>query len=140
MLNHITIMGRLTARPELTTTPGGVSTTHFTLAVERDFKNKEKGERETDFIDCVAWRGTAEFITRYFDKGRMAAVTGRLQFRNYTDKDGNKRRVTEVVAESIYFADSNNAGSGNDNAEQQPSYIPPAPVYEELSDDEALPF
>lgn len=139
MLNHITIMGRLTATPELKTTPGGSSVTRFTLAVERDFKNKETGERATDFIDCIAWRGTAEFVTRFFAKGRMAAVAGRLQIRDYTDNDGNKRRVTEVVAENVYFADSNPAANTN-NVGQQAAYPPPAPQYEELSDDEDLPF
>lgn len=136
MLNHITIMGRLTATPELKTTPGGSSVTRFTLAVERDFKNKETGERAVDFIDCIAWRGTAEFVTRFFAKGRMAAVAGRLQIRDYTDNDGNKRRVAEVVAENVYFADSNTSA----NAGQQPAYPPPAPQYEELNDDEDLPF
>ena len=134
MLNNITIMGRLTARPELRTTPGGSSVTSFTLAVERDFKDKATGKREVDFIDCVAWRGTAEFITRYFDKGRMAVVSGRLQLRDYTDNAGIKKRAAEVLVESAYFADSNNAGAENTNEVQ------PAPTFEELADDEALPF
>lgn len=140
MLNTITIMGRLTATPELKTTPGGASVTNFTLAVERDFKDKETGERLTDFIDCVARRGTAEFVTRYFTKGRMAVATGRLQIRKYTDKDGNKRRISEVVAEDVYFADSNNGGAGNTDAGQPTSYTQPAPQYEALNDGEDLPF
>lgn len=145
MLNHITVMGRLTATPELKTTPGGNSVTQFTLAVDRDFKDKETGERATDFIDCVAWRGAAEFVTRHFTKGRMAVVAGRLQLRSYTDKDGNKRRAAEIVVENVYFADSGNAGNGTPNAGQQPAYTQPtytqpAPVYEELKDDEELPF
>ena len=133
MLNNITIMGRLTATPELKTTPSGTPVTSFTLAVERDFKDRETGERTADFIDCVAWRGAAEIVTRYFTKGRMAVVAGRLQIRNYTDKDNNKRRVAEVVAENIYFGDSASTGSGNSNAGQ-------APTYEEVKDDEDLPF
>lgn len=140
MLNQITIMGRLTATPELKTTPGGTSVTSFSLAVERDFKDKETGERTADFIDCVAWRGTAEFITRYFTKGRMAVVSGSLQTRQYTDKNGNNRRATEIVVEKAYFADSGNASAGNTNAGQQPAYTPPAPQFEELGDDEELPF
>jgi len=106
MLNHITIMGRLVADPELRTTPSGVSVATLRLAVDRDFKNKQTGERETDFINVVAWRATAEFISRYFTKGRMAVVEGRLQIRQYTDKEGNKRSIAEVVAENIYFGDS----------------------------------
>jgi single-strand DNA-binding protein len=140
MLNHITIMGRMTAKPELKTTPGGKFVTTFTLAVDRDFKDKETGERATDFINCVAWRGTAEFVTRFFDKGRVAVVDGRLQIREYTDKDGNNRRVAEVVADTVYFGDSNNSGAGNDNAGQQTAYTPSEPKYEELKDDEELPF
>ena len=101
MLNHITLMGRLVADPELRTTPGGVAVATFRIAVDRDFKNKQTGERETDFITIVAWRTTAEFVSRYFAKGRMAVVEGRLQIRPYTDRDGNKRNATEVVAESV---------------------------------------
>lgn len=140
MLNKIIIQGRLTASPELKTTPGGANTTRFTLAVERDFKDKETGEKITDFIDCVAWRGTAEFVHRFFSKGRMAVVVGRLQIRNWTDNEGNKRRNAEVVAESVYFGDSNNGGTGNTDAGQQPVYTQTAPGYEELSNDEDLPF
>ncbi len=110
MLNHIVIMGRLVADPELRTTPAGVAVATVRLAVDRDFKNKQTGERETDFINVVAWRQTAEFISRYFTKGRMAVVEGRLQIRPYTDRDGNKRTAAEVVAENFYFGDSRREG------------------------------
>ena len=106
MLNHITIMGRLTKDPELRRTGTGVAVTSFTLAVDRDIANKETGERETDFIDCVAWRGTGEFVGKHFHKGSMAVVSGRLQIRGWTDKEGNKRRTAEVVADNVYFGDS----------------------------------
>ena len=106
MLNHITIMGRLTRDPELRRTGSGVAVASFTLAVDRDFGKNENGERETDFIDCVAWRQTGEFVSKYFIKGRMAVVSGRLQIRSWTDKDGNKRRTAEVVADNVYFGDS----------------------------------
>lgn len=106
MLNHIVIMGRLTRDPELRRTQSGTPVASFTLAVDRDFKDKQTGERTTDFIDVVAWRTTAEFVSRYFTKGRMAVVEGRLQLRDWTDKDGNKRRSAEVIAENIYFGDS----------------------------------
>ena len=106
MLNHITIMGRLTKDPELRRTGSGVAVTSFTVAVDRDIANKESGERETDFIDCVAWRQTGEFVEKYFSKGRVAVVSGRLQIRNWTDKEGNKRRSAEVVADNVYFGDS----------------------------------
>ncbi len=114
MLNHITIMGRLTRDPELRRTGSGVAVASFTLAVDRDFGKNENGERETDFIDCVAWRQTGEFVSKYFTKGRMAVVSGRLQIRGWTDKDGNKRRTAEVVADNVYFGDSKRDGdSGN---------------------------
>ena len=106
MLNHITIMGRLTRDPELRRTGSGIAVASFTLAVDRDFSPKDGGERETDFIDCVAWRQTGEFVSKYFTKGRMAVVSGRLQIRNWNDKDGNKRRSAEVVADNVYFCDS----------------------------------
>ena len=111
MLNHITIMGRLTRDPELRRTGSGIAVASFTLAVDRDRKN-EAGEKETDFIDCTAWRGTGEFVSKYFSKGRTAVVSGRLQIRNYTDKDGNNRRAAEVVADSVYFGDSNKSTEG----------------------------
>ena len=106
MLNHITIMGRLTRDPELRRTGSGVAVASFTVAVDRDFGNRDNGEKETDFIDCVAWRQTGEFVSKYFTKGRMAVVSGRLQIRNWNDKDGNKRRSAEVVADNVYFGDS----------------------------------
>ena len=106
MLNHITVMGRLTRDVELRRTGSGTAVASFTVAVDRDIANKETNERETDFIDCVAWRGVGEFVSKYFSKGSMAVVSGRLQIRNYTDKDGNKRRAAEVVADNVYFGDS----------------------------------
>ena len=106
MLNHIVIMGRLARDPELRRTGSGVAVTSFRLAVDRDFAPKDGGERETDWIDCVAWRQTGEFVSKYFTKGRMAVVSGRLQIRNWTDKDGNKRSSAEVVADNVYFGDS----------------------------------
>ena len=109
MLNHITIMGRLTRDPELRRTGSGVAVTSFTLAVDRDYKGKD-AEKETDFIDCVAWRNTGEFVGKYFTKGRMAVVSGKLQIRGWTDKEGNKRRTAEVLAENVYFADSKLTG------------------------------
>ena len=105
MLNKIILMGRLTRDPELRRTGSGTAVASFALAVDRDFKD-QNGERETDFVDIVAWRGTAEFVCKYFTKGRMAVVEGRLQVRDWKDKDGNNRRSAEVVAESVYFGDS----------------------------------
>ena len=113
MLNHITIMGRMTKDPELRRTGSGVAVASFTLAVDRDYNPKDGAEKETDFIDCNAWRGTAEFVSKYFNKGSMAIVSGRLQIRNWTDKDGNKRRSAEVVADSVYFGDSKKSTEGN---------------------------
>ena len=112
MLNHIVIMGRLTRDPELRRTGSGIAVASFTLAVDRDFGGRDGGERETDFIDCVAWRQTGEFVSKYFTKGRMAVVSGRLQIRSWTDKDGNKRRSAEVVADNVYFGDSKRDGDG----------------------------
>ena len=138
MLNHITIMGRLTRDPELRRTGSGVPVTSFTLAVDRDFADKQSGEKETDFIDCVAWRNTAEFVDKYFSKGRMAVVSGRLQIRNWTDKDGNKRRSAEVVADNVYFGDSNkDTQSGNMGAQ---SYAQPQAFTPLEDDDSTLPF
>ena len=111
MLNHIVLMGRLTRDPELRRTGSGIAVASFSLAVDRDFgSNRETGEKETDFIDVVAWRSTAEFVSKYFTKGRMAVVSGRLQIRGWTDKDGNKRRTAEVVADNVYFGDSKREG------------------------------
>lgn len=116
MLNHITVMGRLTRDPELRRTGSGIAVASFTVAVERDFADKQSGEKETDFIDCVAWNHTGEFVSKYFSKGRMALVSGRLQIRPWADKDGNKRRTAEIVADNVYFGDSKNnvnQNSGN---------------------------
>lgn len=119
MLNQIVIMGRLTRDPELRRTGSGTAVASFTLAVDRDFSGRDGGEKETDFIDCVAWRQTGEFVSKYFAKGRVAVVSGRLQIRLWTDKDGNKRRSAEVIADSVYFGDSkkesDNGGSSYDD-------------------------
>lgn len=112
MLNHIVIMGRLARDPELRRTQSGVPVASFRLAVDRDFKDKNTGERGTDWIDVVAWRGTGEFVSRYFSRGRMAVVEGRLQMREWTDKEGNRRTTAEVVADSVYFGDSKRDGDG----------------------------
>jgi single-strand DNA-binding protein len=115
-LNHITIMGRLCADPVYRTTGSGISVANFSVAVDRDFSGKDGGEKETDFIDCTAWRKTAEFVTKYFTKGRMIVVSGRLQINSYTDKDGNKRRNAVVVADNCYFGDSKrDEGSSNNS-------------------------
>ena len=111
MLNHITIMGRLVADPELRTTQNGIPVTSFRIAVERNYAGQD-GERETDFFDVTAWRGTAEIVCEYFAKGRMAVVEGRLQLRDWTDREGGKRRSAEVVADNIYFGDSKRDGEG----------------------------
>ena len=113
MLNKIILMGRLTRDPELRTTQNGTKVASFALAVERDYKD-QSGEKETDFIDVVAWRSTAEFVSKYFTKGRMAVVEGRLQIRDWTDKDGGKRRSAEVVAENVYFGDSKKSEAAPD--------------------------
>ncbi len=113
MLNHITIMGRLTRDPELRRTGSGIAVASFTVAVDRDFGGRDGGERETDFIDCVAWRQTGEFVSKYFTKGSMIVVSGRLQIRNWNDKDGNKRRSAEVVADNVYFGESKRSSEGN---------------------------
>lgn len=114
MLNHVTLMGRLVADPNLKQTPSGLSVANFRLAVDRDFADKATGEREADFIDIVAWRGTADFVQKYFSKGRMAVVSGRIQSRRYTDKDGNNRTAVEVVADNVYFGDSKKSGGNQD--------------------------
>ena len=113
MLNHITIVGRLTRDPELRRTGSGIAVASFTVAVDRDFGGRDGGEKETDFIDCVAWRQTGEFVSKYFTKGRMIVVSGRLQIRSWTDKDGNKRRTAEVVADNCYFGDSKRDDQGS---------------------------
>lgn len=113
MLNHITIMGRLTRDPELRRTGSGIAVASFSVAVERDFGSRDGGEKETDFIDCVAWRQTGEFVSKYFSKGSMIVVSGRLQIRNWNDKEGNKRRSAEVVAENVYFGESKRSSENN---------------------------
>ena len=118
MLNHITIMGRMTRDPELRRTGSGIAVASFTLAVDRDRRN-ESGERRTDFIDCNAWRNTGEFVSKYFSKGSMAIVSGRLEIREWTDKEGNKRRSAEVVADSVYFGDSKKSSEGNSTYQSQ---------------------
>lgn len=134
MLNRIILMGRLTRDPELRRTGSGTAVTSFSLAVDRDFKS-QSGEKETDFIDVVAWRNTAEFVSKYFSKGRMAVVEGRLQLRDWTDKDGNKRRTAEIVADSVYFGDSKRDGGDN------PDYAPASSGgFAEIEDDGNLPF
>ena len=145
MLNHIVIMGRLTRDPELRRTGSGVAVASFTVAVDRDFGGRDGGEKETDFIDCVAWRQTGEFVSKYFTKGRMIVVSGRLQIRSWTDKDGNKRRTAEVVADNCYFGDSkrdeggssyggnayggNSFGSNSYGGNNYGGYNAPAPSY-----------
>ena len=155
MLNHIVIMGRLTRDPELRRTGSGIAVASFTVAVDRDFGGRDGGEKETDFIDCVAWRQTGEFVSKYFTKGSMIVVSGRLQVRGWTDKDGNKRRTAEIVADNVYFgeskrsSDSSNASYGSNAyaAPAAPAYgsyaAPAAPAsdFAMLSDDDAqLPF
>ena len=142
MLNHIVLMGRLTRDPELRHTQSGLPVVGFTLAVDRDF-SREGSEKQTDFIDVTAWRGTAEFVAKWFQKGRMAVVSGRLQTRKYTDRDGNNRTAFEVVADNVYF------GEGKRDGDSGPRYSAPsgaytAPVsgsdFEESDDDGDLPF
>ena len=124
MLNHIVLMGRLTRDPELRRTQNGIAVASFSLAVDRDFGSRDGGEKQTDFIDIVAWRYTAEFVSKYFSKGRMAVVSGRLQIRDWTDKEGGKRRSAEVVADNVYFGDSKRDGapSGNTGYSGNSSY------------------
>ena len=133
MLNYITVMGRLTHDPELRRTPAGVPVASFSIACDRDFKDKATGERTTDFIDIVAWRSTGEFVSKYFTKGRMAVVSGRLQMRDWTDKEGNKRRSAEIVAENVYFGDSKS------REEQEPPASAGGPVEAAGSDSFGLP-
>ncbi len=141
MLNHITIMGRLTRDPELRRTGSGVPVTSFTIACDRDFSGKGT-EKETDFIDVTAWRNTAEFVNSYFTKGRMAVVSGRLQIRNWTDKDGNKRKSAEVVAENVYFGDAKKEESASSsNVQNFVPYSAPLQEYAVVDgDDSQLPF
>jgi single-strand DNA-binding protein len=147
MLNHIVLMGRLTRDPELRHTGTGTAVASFALAVDRDFKG-QNGETSVDFIDVVAWRNTAEFVSKYFTKGRMAVVSGRLQIRNWTDKEGNKRRSAEVVADNVYFGDSKRDGVSGSFAEYgapaDSSFTAPAVPSSDFSmmetNDSDLPF
>lgn len=141
MLNHITIMGRLTREPELRRTGSGVAVASFTVAVDRDFSGKDGGEKETDFIDCVAWRNTGEFVSKYFAKGSMAVVSGRLQIHSWKDKDGNNRRTAEVVADNVYFGDSKRGTENSSAPSNYGGYAAPAQNFAPLTDDDAqLPF
>lgn len=137
MLNHVTLMGRMTRDPELRYTASQVPVANFTLAVDRDFSGRDGGEKATDFIDIVVWRSTAEFVSKYFHKGSMAAVSGRLQMTDWTDKDGNKRKKAEVIAENVYFAESKKA----DGDELKSVYVSGADFSDlEDADDGTLPF
>ena len=152
MLNHITVMGRLTRDPELRRTQSGTPVASFSIACDRDYKDKATGERPTDFLDIVAWRTTGEFVSKYFSQGRMAVVSGRLQMRDWTDKEGNKRRSAEIVAENIYFGDSKTKedqeppasvggpveAAGGDPFGGLPGGF--APNFGETADDGSLPF
>ena len=149
MLNHITLMGRLVNDPELRRTGTGIAVTTFRIAVDRDFAPKDGGERKADFITCVAWRQTGEFISKYFSKGRMIVVDGRLEMRDWTDKEGNKRTTAEVIVDNAYFGDSkrDSDNSGSYTAPAAPAYggysAPAAPAsdFAMLDDDDAqLPF
>lgn len=137
MLNHITVMGRLTRDPELRRTNSGIAVASFTVAVDRDFSGRDGGEKETDFIDCVAWRQTGEFVSKYFAKGRMAVVSGRLQIRPWTDQDGVKRKSAEIIAEHVYFGDSKKADSDGYAA---PAGVPATDFAMLEGDDAQLPF
>lgn len=142
-MNKIVLMGRLTRDPELRHTQAGTPVASFAIACDRDFKDKQTGEKATDFIDIVAWRSTAEFVSRFFTKGRMAVVEGRLQVRDYTDKDGNKRRAAEVVADNVYFGDSKKDVEGGGYSAPAGGYsAPPGPSggFGDLDDDGELPF
>ncbi len=129
MLNRIVLMGRLTRDPELRRTQNGTAVTSFSLAVDRDFKS-QSGEKETDFIDIVAWRSTAEFVCNYFSKGRMAVVEGRLQIRDWKDREGNNRRSAEVMADNVYFGDSKRDSAGAGGYDAPPAYGAPVSSYQ----------
>lgn len=145
MLNHIVIMGRLVRDPELRRTQSGTPVASFTIACDRDFSGKDGGEKECDFVDCVAWRNTAEFVSKYFSKGRMAVVSGRLQLRKWTDNNGQKRISAEVVADNVYFGDSKPKDGTNSAAPADTAAPAGAPVmagdFAMLEgDDSELPF
>ena len=144
MINNVVLMGRLVATPELRSTGTGVSVASFTIAVERAYA-KAGAQRQADFIDCVAWRQTAEFITRYFQKGSMIAVTGNIQTRNYEDKNGNKRKAVEVVVDNASFcgskAESGTTGGYTAPAAPAPSFASASESdFEEITEDDDLPF
>jgi single-strand DNA-binding protein len=131
----------MTRDPELRRTGSGVAVASFTLAVDRDYSGKDSGEKETDFIDCVAWRNTGEFVAKHFAKGRMAVASGRLQIRAWTDKDGNKRRTAEVIADNVYFGDSKRDGDNSATTANYGCYAAPEQDYATLTGDDAqLPF
>lgn len=137
MLNRVILMGRLTAEPDYRQTESGTALARFTLAVERDFSGQGK-ERETDFLDVQTWRGTADFVNKYFHKGQLVAVQGRIQVRNYTDKNGDKRRSWDIVADQVYFAESKRDSGGRDvNVERDDE--PPTGDFVPVADDD-LPF
>lgn len=145
MLNKVIIMGRLTRDPEIKKVNGDVSVCSFSVACDRDIVNKQSNERETDFFDVTAWRSTADFVGKYFSKGRMIVVVGRLQKRNYTDKDGNKRSAVDIIAENVYFGDSKKDSEASDNTSTATTgYTAPASQnsgFAEIGDDDGeLPF
>ncbi len=151
MLNHIVLMGRLTRDPELRYTSANVPVASFRIAVDRDFGRGENGERQTDFIDVVAWRQTGEFVSKYFTKGSMAVVSGRLQMRDWTDRDGNKRTSAEVVADNVYFGDSRRrdeadtgrsaqSAPGRSDSFNRPQSAPAQTFTDFTDDDGELPF
>ena len=140
-LNIIVLQGRLVRDPEMRTTQSGVAVASFTLAVDRDFGGRDGGEKQADFIDCTAWRHTAEFVSKYFSKGRMAVVSGRLQIDNYTDNDGNKRKSAKVVADNIYFGDSKKDGAAGSQSDETASLTPASSGFVQVDvDDGELPF
>jgi len=151
MLNHIIVMGRLTRDPEIRYTQNQIPVVSFTVAVDRSYSSRDGGEKQTDFIDCVAWRNTAEFVQKYFTKGSMAIVSGRLQIRDWTDRDGNKRRSAEISAESVEFGESKRNRDESGSAPKSSNYNPypsfdggnqdTGPAFSDLSDaDGELPF
>jgi single-strand DNA-binding protein len=150
MLNHIVLMGRLTRDPELRYTQSGTAVTSFRIAVDRDFSNRETGEKQADFIDVVAWRQTGEFVSKYFAKGSMAVVSGRLQMRDWQDRDGNKRTSAEVVADNVYFAEGKKSREGGESSTRGSSTYSQsgydgsksgAPAFQEIDEaDGELPF
>ena len=140
-LNIIVLQGRLVRDPEMRTTQSGVAVASFTLAVDRDFDGRDGGEKQTDFIDCTAWRHTAEFVSKYFSKGRMAVVSGRLQIDNYTDNDGNKRKAAKVIADNIYFGDSKKEGTAGGQSDEAASFTPASAGFVPVEvDNRELPF